>query len=163
MTNNFLYDASWVAHYDFQGGYLTRDNSVNGNTLTNVGAAYDDGAKFVRAEGDYLYRPHASLSTGFPGTTGYTDLALYCEFTLASLPQPNEHYSLAIKRTSSAACWWITYYRDSSAPYNVRLYFVIGIDEGTNWEFKYILVISIFRGICSELVLMTRQNLAILS
>jgi len=135
---NLLKDPSLVAAYEFNEPNIGVDLSGKENHLTNVGVTYLGGAKFVRAEGDYLYRPDTNLSAGFPGTAGYTDLAIYCEFTLASLPQPNEHYSLAVKRTSSAACWWITYYRDSSAPYNVRLYFVIGINEGTNWEFKQI-------------------------
>lgn len=126
-------DPSIAAFYDFSGPNFINDISQAHNHLTNSGVSQNGGAKFVRAEGDYLYRPHASLSTGFPGTTGYTDLAIWCEFTLASLPSISDHNTLAFKGGLSAYSWRVTLYNSAG---NQKVYFAV--HDGTDWCYKLI-------------------------
>ncbi len=135
MANNIHNDPSCVAAY-FGNRSLTQDYSGKGNHLTNVGVTWDNGAKFIRAEGDYLYRPAASLSEGFPGTPGYTDLALYCEFTLASLPDVNLSYFMLAKRDVAAnqQSWDIRYKAAADGSYN--LLFDLGYNSGASYEIK---------------------------
>jgi hypothetical protein len=135
MANKFLARDGWVFYGKFRDGYLTRDSSGKGNHLTNVGVTYLNGAKFVRAEGDYLYRPNASLSTGFPGTTGYTDLAIWCRFTLASLPS-SQYYTLVSKYKvgGGGESYFLTYHHDGTS-YRLRL----GVWNGaSNWSYTNI-------------------------
>jgi hypothetical protein len=90
MTNNFNLDPSCVLWNKFSDGSLTLDYSGKGNHLTNVGVTYLDGAKFVRAEGDYLYRANADLGAGFPGTADDDNLAFLIKFKLANITY--DHY-----------------------------------------------------------------------
>ncbi len=135
--NRFDRDPScmFVGNFASTAG-LALDSSGKGNHLTNVGVTWDNGAKFVRSEGDYLYRPNASLATGFPGTTGYTDLALYCEFTLASVPVGQSYGIVSKYHTSGNLRSWVVYTYQSAG--NNRLLFGIGYDNGASLEEKYI-------------------------
>lgn len=133
MSNNFRADPSWVGVYLFSDGRITKDSSGKGNTLTNVGVTYLNGAKFVRAEGDYLYRAHSDLGVGFPGTEGYTDLAVWCRFTLASLPSAGQTYTLKSKYGVDQRSYWLYIYNNAGT---YLIGFAIGHTSGTAWEYK---------------------------
>jgi hypothetical protein len=133
MANKFLARDGWVFYGKFRDGYLTRDSSGKGNHLTNVGVTYLNGAKFVRAEGDYLYRAHTDLSAGFPGTPGYTDLAVWCRFTLASLPSAGQTYTFKSKYGVNQRSYWLYIYNDAGT---YLICFAIGHTSGTAWEYK---------------------------
>jgi hypothetical protein len=118
--NKWNKDSSIVACYEFNDGALTFDRSLKGNHLTNVGVVYDNGAKFVRAEGDYLYRAHTSLGVGFPGTTGNTDIAIWADVSLASLPGVGEGYVIASKYSDDDGdAPWILYWVNVAGTYSL--------------------------------------------
>jgi len=142
--SDFSKDPSWVAVYDFPVDDLVRDMSGKGNHLTNVGAVYNGGADFERSESDYMYRADADLSAGFPGKAGYTDLALYAEFTLESLPDTGQHLSVGTMKGTGVGSWWISVYNNAGT---YKVYFIIGYDAGASWEYKQIYSGAISAGV----------------
>jgi hypothetical protein len=146
-ANDFSGDASWVAVYRFEdGANFLLDETANNNDLTNVNTVvsnttdYIEGlgsADFESVSAQRLIRANADLAAGFPGLTGYTDIALAIYFRAEALPVDTA-ISYIITKYGIAAntrSWAFSIYNNAGT-YDVR--FHLGHTGGTVGELETI-------------------------